>query len=59
MPVVRAGQRVLVWWWNLYWKATVHYVNKRTDTLHIRWAWSDLVTSGYPTRLVLPIAWED
>ncbi len=46
------GDRVLVWWWGLYWTARVHYVATRSRTLSIRWDYDHSVTNAYAPRLV-------
>jgi hypothetical protein len=50
----QAGQKVFVWFWGLWYRATIQYITKK-GKLAIRWAWSRQVTSGYLPRLVSPI----
>lgn len=51
----KAGDRVLIWWWNLYWRGKVQYVAKTTNTLNVRWDYDNQVTTGYLPRLVFPL----
>ncbi len=46
------GDRVLVYWWGLWWSARVQYVAVRAQTITFRWEWSNNVTKGWPSRLV-------
>jgi hypothetical protein len=49
------GEKVLVWWWGLWWHAVVQYVSTRNNTVCVRWGWDHSVSSGYPAKLVSKI----
>ncbi len=46
------GDRILIWWWDLWWNGKVHRIAKRAGALTVRWDWSGNVTNGYEPRLV-------
>jgi len=46
------GARVLAFWWGLWWRGKVHKVAVRTQTLTIRFDWSNRDVSGYKPRCV-------
>ena len=50
----RTGQRVLVWWWGLWWDAIVQHVAVRNETVTVGWERDHSVTAGYAPRLVRP-----
>jgi hypothetical protein len=50
--LLSAGDPVLIWWWGLFWRGTVLYVDKRESTLHVKFDWSGKTCSGYNPRLV-------
>ena len=45
------GDRVLVWWWGLWWRARIEYVG--AASLTVRWALDNRVTSNYSPKLVV------
>jgi len=50
----KVGQNVLVWWWGLWWHATVFEKPVRAPTLTIRWDWSGNKQRAYLPRLIRP-----
>jgi len=46
--------RVLVWWYGLWWSATVQYVSHTRASLSIRWSMNNQLQTGYKVRLVMP-----
>ena len=46
------GELVLVWYWGLWWRATVEYCAVRAQQIHIRWHWSNAVCKNYKPRLM-------
>ncbi len=51
----RVNERVLVWWWSLYWPARVQAIRQRAGTVTIRWERDRVVTAGYLPRLLFKI----
>ena len=50
------GQRVLVWWWGLWWFATIRYVSSESrNYVNLRWEWSAGISLHYKPRLVRPL----
>jgi hypothetical protein len=48
------GQKVLVWYWGLWWHAKVIGIPKTKDCLTIRYNWSGKPFYGIPSRLIHP-----
>lgn len=46
------GNRVLAFWWGLWWRAKVHAVSRRNETLTVRFDWSGNTHAGYKPRCV-------
>lgn len=51
----KAGDRVLVWWWGLWWRATISYKRLRSETLDLKFDHEILVTKNYSPRFVRPL----
>ena len=45
------GDRILAYWWGLWWYSRVQYVAVRSATLTIKWDWSGNTIKGWPPRL--------
>jgi hypothetical protein len=42
------GERVLVWWANFWWYATIEYIRKTDGRVSVRWDWNPgVVTKKY------------
>lgn len=48
----RNGEEVLVWWWNLWWRAKIKYVAARKNRVTVTFDWSKKSISNYFARLV-------
>lgn len=46
------GDRVIAFWWGLFWRGKVHALSRRNETLTIRFEWSNKTISGYKPRCV-------
>jgi len=46
------GDRVLAWWWSLWWFATVAYVSTERNYVNLRWEWNHAVVKYYRPHLV-------
>lgn len=51
-----AGDRILAWWWGLWWRGTISYKRIRDKTLDLKFDHEQVVTTHYSPRFIRPIA---
>jgi len=49
------GDRVFVWWWTLWWRASILHVSRTRHTVTVRWDWNNARCSGYEPRLIMTL----